>query len=195
MSTWIKSEVSSQKLKLTRWPRFTSLPLIYPSELHSPCLAFCMICCTTRASTLAVCSAVDSVIRLCCGDLSLPAWTCQSECSFAFKNRVGKSSFDISFITPTWLTAPLLKHTLTVKHTLAVSTQPLKAGHMDSYKADRDTIQCLMKYSNTSHKIYTELIASLVFYSEQHNDARNDRTRRVRTVIKNIKAKKNQILF
>lgn len=146
MSTWIKSEVSSQKLKLKQWPRFTSLPLIYPSELHSPCLAFCMICCTTRASTLAVRSAVDSVIRLCCGDLSLPAWLCQSECSFAFRNRVGKSSFDTSFITPTWLTAPLLKHRLTV------STQPLKAGHMESYKVDGDTIQYLMKYSNTLPK-------------------------------------------
>lgn len=44
-------------------------------------------------------------------------------------------------------------------------------------------------------KIYTELIAALVFYSEQHNDARIDRTRRVRTVIKNKIAKTFRFSF
>ncbi len=124
VSTWINSEMSSQT-------SVTSLPLTYPSNLHSHRLW--MICCMPNEEHgNRWIQKLDS-----CGVLLPPAWSCQGQCSFALKNKVRVRLTRASLHRPDW---PLHTGLTLLKHRIRASAQP--SIYMDSYKAEGDILQC-----------------------------------------------------
>jgi len=111
----------------------TSLPLTYPSNLHSHRLW--MICCMPNEEHgNRWIQKLDS-----CGVLLPPAWSRQGQCSFAFKNKVRVRLTRASLHRPDW---PLHTGLTLLKHRIRASALP--SIYMDSYKAEADILQCLV---------------------------------------------------